>query len=168
MVQCKSDITNEMISLIQLKQDLPNIDFVTALLKAFVNVSSLDQYNDIHHVFNPATITTFLGVYEATKDYISYVGKITEQASTPSPPMINEGEKNLMESPVAIASGLPSFPVAPVPSWIEPTFAAAPAPAEAAAEEKPQNDVRCYNCNAINYIDAKLIANFKAVLAHYR
>ena len=149
MVQCKSDITNEMISLIQLKQDLPNLDFVTALLKAFVNVSTLDQYNETHHAFNPATITTFLGVYEATKNYTSYVAKITKQASTPSSTIMNEGEKNLMESPAITSSVLPSFPVAPVPSRIEPTFSAAPALAEAAAEETPHDDVRCYNCNEI-------------------
>ena len=139
MVQ--SDPTNELIVFLRKEKNPPSSEFVETLLKAFVDRAS---FHNGSNVSDPISILNFLEIFKATKDLVSKIAQFTEKALHP---MTNEEEKNLIETP-AIASML-SFSVAPVPSRIESTSAAAQALAEAAAKEKPLENVRSFNCNEI-------------------
>ena len=136
MVQ--SDPTNELILFLMKEKNPPSSEFVETLLKAFVDGASFQIGSNVS---DPILIANFLGIFKATKDLVSKIAQFTEKAL---PPMTKEGKKNLIETP-AIASMLSSPIVAPVLSRIEPTFAAAPALAEAAAEDKFCDNVRCFN-----------------------
>ena len=132
MVQ--SDPTNELILFLRKEKNPPSSEFVETLLKGFADGAS---FKNVSNVSDPILIAKFLGIFKATKDLVSQIAQFTEKAL---PPMTNEEEKNLIETP-AIASVL-FFPVVPAPSRIQSTSAAVPALAEAAIEEKSRGDVR--------------------------
>jgi hypothetical protein len=85
MVQCDSTI-DALIPLLRTEKHLPSSsEFVKIILKAFVNGAAINQFNG-SLIFDPATITTLLGVYEATENFMSNVAKISEKLSVlPTP-----------------------------------------------------------------------------------
>jgi hypothetical protein len=129
MVHCDSTI-DLLIPVLRTEKTLPSLKFVKTILKAFINGIALEKRSE-YHVFDPTTIKTFLGVYEATGNFISDIAKISEQAP-------------LSSAHVSAALSIPV--VAPVPSRIGPTFSAVPAP-KAATEKKSLDNVTCFNCD---------------------
>ena len=128
MVQCDSTI-DALIPLLRTEKNPPSSEFDKILLNAFVNGAAIIQFNG-SHIFDPATITTFLGVYEATENFMSRVAKISENFS-------------LLPTPISISSMQLSFSMA----------------AAATAATKFRQNVWYYNCKKEGHTWYRCIIN---------
>ena len=125
MVQPSDSTIDALIPILRKAKSPPSTEFIREILMAFVNGNALEKRSG-SNLSDPNSIANFLGIYEATENFVFTVASLNQKILLPTTCV---AQKNNLET-ASILSVLP-FSVAPE---------------KAAAATKFRENTWCFNC----------------------